>query len=121
ESGDRARLQLQCRLRPASDADDPARGRFIGRAVVSVPPIWLVRDVDGCLNPRLSGAGSKIGGATANPAPSLLPKPFIPGHRTDGGQQGLDSSPLSGPSAAEGGGRRPAFTVVCRPATIDAE
>src|SRR5208337_3564277 len=77
--------------------------------------------VDGCLNPRLSGAGSKIGGATANPAPSLLPKPFIPGHRTDGGQQGLDGSPLSGPSAAEGGGRRPAFTVVCRPATIDAE
>src|SRR5271166_5691553 len=74
--------------------------------------------VDGCLNPRLSGAGSNLPEELAAPTwlHSFLLKPFIPCHRTDGGQRRLGDGPLSRPSAAEGGGRRPAFTVVRRPA-----
>lgn len=38
--------------------------------------------------------------------------------RTDGGQRRLGGEPLSRPIAAEGGGRRPAFTVAARPAKL---
>jgi hypothetical protein len=43
--------------------------------------------VDGGLNPRLSGAGGKLPRDLVAPTwlRSFLPKPFIPGHRTDGG------------------------------------
>src|SRR5208282_4657312 len=59
--------------------------------------------VDGGLNPRISGGGPKVG---TNFAVDLL-----------AGRM-RDDRPLSTPQAAGGGGQRPAFTGVYRPARI---
>src|SRR5208282_5443471 len=62
-----------------------------------------LRGVDGGLNPRISGGGPKVG---TNFAVDLL-----------AGRM-RDDRPLSTPQAAGGGGQRPAFTGVYRPARI---
>jgi hypothetical protein len=59
--------------------------------------------VDGGLDPRISGGARKVG---TNFAVDLL------------AAETRDDRPLSTPEAAGGGGQRPAFTGVYRPATI---
>src|ERR1700676_5152790 len=59
--------------------------------------------VDGGLNPRINGAGRKVGTEFAVMPPE---------------QKGCTVGPLSTPLAARGGGRRPAFTGANRAVTM---
>jgi hypothetical protein len=52
---------------------------------------------------------------------SFLPKPFISRLSNRWWHDGWAAHQCQGRQPPKGGGRRPAFTVVCRPATIGAE
>ena len=80
---------------PLGAVGQPELGRLVSLATL--------RLVDGGLDPRISGGARKVG---TNFAVDLLAA------RT------RDDRPLSTPQAAGGGGQRPAFTGVYRPATI---
>src|SRR5208282_1645541 len=67
--------------------------------------------VNGGLNPRINGARQKTGTELAG-----APSRFLPSFDQMPQRSG---SPLSTPSAATGGGRRPAFTEGCLTATLD--